>query len=89
MPQTPSNGRIVHYTPDSSGSDQEMATYDTSPMTALVTYVHQDDRYLNLTVFDHAGVPWPRKTIPCEPEEPTAQRVGGRWHWPAFVPPKP
>lgn len=50
---TPSNGRIVWYTP-ARPSDQFIVQHGIEPLAAMVAHVHSD-RMVNLVVFDSQG----------------------------------
>lgn len=66
----PTPGRMVWYRPN--GSDTGVAHYSgDAPLAATVTHVWSD-RCVNLTVFDSAGTPHARTSVPLVQDGDTA-----------------
>lgn len=71
----PTIGRVVWFTP--LLNENIMAKRSDQPFAAIVTHVWSDWS-VNLTVFDHDGVPWPHTSVTLVQEgEPKPD--GGRY----------
>jgi hypothetical protein len=79
---SPSNGRIVWYTPARKtgdfDSDRGITQHDhTKPLAAMVVHVWSD-RMVNLIVFDSNGMPTPRTSVELlQDDDPKPE--GGRF----------
>lgn len=80
----PTIGRVVHYFPSEADRLEGMEVHSDAPCTALVVYVWSDT-CINLTVFDHDGCPWARRSVQINgPSSGEAGAVKPRAEWMAY-----
>lgn len=92
MTQTPSVGRIVHYTSYGTPGGEYGKECRAAIITEVTTHATRpgdENRYVGLCVFNPTGMFFNRDVPPEHLEDKIepgpAGRTGGTWHWPERV----
>lgn len=81
---SPTNGRIVWFTPSTTTNNPAFAYADKSqPLAAMIAYVHSD-RMVNLTVSDQNGVPYSFTSVTLLQDDVAKPESGFYCEWMPF-----